>query len=337
MKTPSEMVEWLGAVQGQEYAQTKWALGLRLPPLTDKDVEKELNDGKILRTHLLRPTWHFVSAKDIHWLLKLTAPRVHSANAYMYRQVELDSKIFNRSNDILVKHLRGGKQLTRDELNEEFRKHKIIASGHRLSYIMMNAELEGIICSGARRGNQFTYALLDERVKHKKAMEKDSALAELTHRYFKSRGPATVNDFSTWSGLTVTDCKKGFESVEGSLRKETIDKKEYFFGKDLNPSDNHASKIHLLPTYDEFIMGYKDRTAIMPVKTKTPIRYDSMIVLDGIVIGSWKRTVLKNEIDLEYAFNTPLKRAQRKLFDEAMDRFSEFMNLKVNRHDKTGP
>src|SRR5690606_4347556 len=142
--------------------QTKWGRGLRLPHLTDNDIENELNDGKILRTHLLRPTWHLVSAKDIYWLLKLTAPRVHTANAYMYRQLELDYKVFNRCNDILIETLQDGNQLTRDAINERFKMHKIIAKGHRLSYIMMNAELEGIVCSGARQGNQFTYALLDE-------------------------------------------------------------------------------------------------------------------------------------------------------------------------------
>ena len=336
VKTAVGMVEWMGAMQGQEYAQTKWALGLRLPHLTDKDVEKELNDGKILRTHLLRPTWHFVSAKDIRWLLKLTAPRVHAACAYMYRQVELGSKIFNRCNDVIVKSLEGGKQLTRDELNELFRKHKIIASGHRLSYIMMNAELEGIICSGARRGNQFTYALLDERVKPKKGLEKDYALAELTQRYFTSRGPATVNDFSTWSGLTVTDCKKGIQMLSHSMTKEIIDKKVYFLSKDFKTQESPAHKIHLLSTYDEFIMGYKDRSAIMPLKNRKTVRFDSVIVLDGIVIGSWKRAISKNEIDLEYAFFAPMTKPQRKLFDEGLDRFAEFMDLKVNRYDKTG-
>lgn len=333
MKTGVEMVEWLGAMQGQEYAQTKWALGLRLPHLSDKDVEKELDDGKILRTHLLRPTWHFVSSKDIRWLLKLTAPRVHAASAYMYRQVELDSKTFNRCNDIIVKSLVGGKQLTRDELNESLRKNKIIASGHRLSYITMNAELEGIICSGTRRGNQFTYALLDERTRYRNAIDRDEALAQLAHRYFTSRGPATVNDFSTWSGLTVTDCKKGIEIINASLKKETVDRKDYFLNKNVTPPGNLADKIHLLPTYDEFIMGYKDRSAIMPLKSKPYIPYTSLITLKGQVIGSWKRTVSKNEIDLEYTFLAKLTKPQGNLFDQALDRFAVFSGVDVNRRE----
>lgn len=325
------MVEWFGAIQGQEYSQTKWGLGLRLPHLSDNDIENELNEGKILRTHLLRPTWHFVSAKDIYWLLKLTAARVHVANTYMYRQLALDDKIFNRCNDILIKTLQGGNQLTRDAINEEFKKHKILAKGHRLSYIMMHAELEGIICSGARQGNQFTYALLDERVKYKKSLEKDEALAELTIRYFNSRSPATVKDFSTWSGLTMTDCKKGIEMIKPLLQKEVIENQEYLFTSNISLADKQADKIYLLPIYDEFIMGYKDRSAIMALKNNASFRYDCMIVFDGQVIGTWKRTILKNGIDLEYDFFKSLNKHQSKTFDEAVNRLSEFTNLKVNR------
>jgi hypothetical protein len=156
LNSPVEMVQWFCAIQGQEYAQTKWGLGLRLCHLKDHDIEKDLNEGKILRTHALRPTWHFVSADDIRWLLTLTSPRVHLVNGFMYRKLELDDKIFNRCIDIMMKILRGSNHLTRDEINQEFEKHKITAQGHRLSYIMMYAELEKLICSGIRRGNNFT-------------------------------------------------------------------------------------------------------------------------------------------------------------------------------------
>jgi hypothetical protein len=331
IKSAVEMVEWLGAVQGQEYAQTKWGLGLRLPHLSDNDIENELNEGKILRTHLLRPTWHFVSVKDIRWLLKLTAPRVHTANAYMYRQLALDGRIFNRCNNILIKTLQGGNQLTRGDINEEFKKYKIIAKGHRLSYIMMNAELEGIICSGARQGNKFTYALLDERVQHKKSLGKDEALTELTTRYFNSRNPATVKDFATWSGLTITDCKKGIEMIKPLLKKEVIEQQEYFFNPNISLSDKQANKIYLLPIYDEFIMGYKDRSAIMTLGNNASFRYDCMIVFDGRVIGTWKRTISKNAIDIAFDFFKPLNKYQSKTFDGAVNHFSEFMNLKVSR------
>lgn len=324
------MVEWMGAVQGQEYAQTKWGLGLRLPHLTDIDIEIELAEGKILRTHLLRPTWHFVSAKDIHWLLQLTAPRVHAANRYMYYKLELDSKVFNRCNDIMSKSLQGGNQLTRDDINEEFKKHKVIATGHRLSYIMMYAELEGIVCSGAMQGNQFTYALLDERVKHKKSLGTVEALAELGTRYFKSRNPATIRDFVTWSGLTISDCKKAIEMIRPVLKKVVVEQQEYFYNPEISVNEKKVDKIYTLPIYDEFIMGYKDRSAIMTLKGTTPFRYDSMIVFEGQVIGTWKRTVSKKEIDVECDFFKPLSKSLGKEFMEAVTHFSDFTKLKVN-------
>ena len=325
------MVEWLGAVQGQEYTQTKWGLGLRLPHLADKDIENELNKGEILRTHLLRPTWHFVSAQDIHWLLSLTAPRVQQSNAYMYRQLELDNKIFKRCNEIITRILQGGNHLTRDEINKEFEKKNIIAKGHRLSYIMMNAELEGIVCSGARQGNQFTYALLEGRVKHKKSLEKDEALAELTARYFKSRGPASIRDFSTWSGLTIADCKEGIEMIKPLLMKKIIDEKEYFVDPGISLPDKKLDGIYLLPVYDEFIMGYKDRSAMMTLDANASLRYNCMIMSGGQVIGTWKRTISKNVIDIEFDFFKPLNKRQSRIFDGSVNHLSEFMNLEVNR------
>jgi hypothetical protein len=202
---------------------------------------------------------------------------------------------------------------------------------------MMNAELEGIICSGARQGNQFTYALLEERVKYKKSLEKpacpadrDEALAELTKRYFNSRSPATVKDFATWSGLTISDCKKGIEMTKTFLQKEVIEQQEYFFNTAISLPDKQPEKIHLLPIYDEYIMGYKDRSAIMTFKDNAISSYDSMILFGGQVIGTWKRTISKNFIDIEFEFFNPLNKYQSKIFDKAVNRFSEFMNLKMN-------
>ena len=327
------MVHWFGAVQAQEYAQTKWGLGLRLSNVDDDQIESDFTTGKILRTHLLRPTWHFVSAKDIRWLLALTAPRVHQANAYMYRQQELDNKVFNKCHDILGNILQGGKELTREEINEEFASQKIVATGHRLSYIMMQAELEGIICSGARKGNQFTYALLDERVKEKKTLAGEEALYELTKRYFSSRGPATVKDFSTWSGLTIGNCKKGVDMIGSKLKKATVEKQDYYFASPAASCEKPIEGLHLLPIYDEFIMGYKDREAYFQLKNSTKvvkIMYDNMIIVDGQIIGTWKRAVKATSITVAFQFFKPLNKNQQKLIDAALHRLQEFTNMKVH-------
>ncbi len=329
-----DIVKWLGAVQAQEYNQTKWGLGLRLEHLSDSDIEQDFNDGKIIRTHVLRPTWHFVSADDIRWLLMLTAPRVNAVNAYMYRQLELDNAIFKRCHKILEKSLRGGKQLTREVINENFKKNKIEAKGHRLSYLMMQAELAGLICSGARQGNQFTYALMDERIPKSAPKSYDEALAELTKRYFISRGPATIKDFSTWSGLTLTECKKGIAMIKGFLENESIEGNEYYFDENILLSKKQITHVYLLPIYDEFIMGYKDRSALLVFKNglKSPsaFHHNCMVVYDGQIIGTWKRLMEASRIDVEFEFFSRLDKQQRKALTICVHRLAAFSNMKVN-------
>ncbi len=333
-KQANELVSWFGAVQAQEYALSKWALGLRLPHVIDTDIEQQFIKGDILRTHVLRPTWHFVAAEDIHWMIQLTAPRVTAINAYMYRKLELDANLFKRCNDILYKALEGNKQLTRTVLNEEFKKKKINADGIRLACIMMQAELEAIICSGAKEGKQFTYALLDERVQVHAPKNNEEALTELTKKYFKSRGPATVKDFSTWSGLTLTDCKKGIRFIEKNLMTETIQEETYYFFSESAATIVESKGMHLLPIYDEMIMGYKNRDPILNFSTgihpAPSLTFDNTILSDSQIIGTWRRTLNKSSIDLEYKFFTPPTKKQFLEFEKAINRFEKFMGLNVN-------
>ncbi|MFI5152898.1 MAG: winged helix DNA-binding domain-containing protein [Chitinophagales bacterium] len=339
IRNAAEMVSWFGAVQGQEYVQTKWGLGLRLAGHTDQTIEKELSDAKILRTHLLRPTWHFVNAEDIRWILGLSAASVQAVNAYMYKKLELDFTLFRKTNQIMEKILNKNGEMTREEINDEFRKSKIFAEGHRLSYVMMQAELEGIICSGAKRGNQFTYSLLSNRVAKGKSLPNDLALAELTKRYFQSRGPATLKDFSTWSGLSIKDCKKGVEMIRSSLEKMASEDGDCYFFREINSERDFSGLIHLLPIYDEYIMGYKDRTAIFEYKNRlkeaSPIRHDCMIIYEGQIIGSWKRTIGKKQIDLYYDLYKPISNKQKKAFEGAIALFGDFNGLTINLK-KTG-
>ncbi len=329
----SEMLDWFGAIQGQEYAQAKWALGLRLPHLKDEDIERELTAGTIVRTHLLRPTWHFVAAKDLRWMLQLTAPRVHAANAFMYRKCELDQKVFQRCHDVIIKALEGGKQLTRNALNDSMGKAGIMAEGTRLSCIMMHAELGGVICSGARQGNQFTYALLEERVPPFSAKSRDEALAELTKRYFTSRGPATLKDFATWSGLTVADCRSGLSMLGNVITGEQVEGQTYFFDPDQMLPAKPYRDISLLPIYDEMVMGYKDRSPMLSYRNsfdaKPFLPFDNTIVHDGQIIGTWKRTLQKSGIDFKYDFFKSPDAVQFALFEKAVARFEAFTGLKV--------
>ena len=336
--SPEELVRTLGAMQAQEYSQSKWSIGLRLPHVIDADIENAFTKGQIIRTHILRPTWHFVSPQDIRWMLSLSAPRVRAANSFMYRKLELDNKIFRKTNNVLEKALECGKHLTRTKLAFELERKKIIADGFRLSYIMMHAELDGIICSGAREGKQFTYALLDERVASSKPMKNDEALAELTKRYFNSRGPATPKDFGIWSGLSLAQVKKGLGMVVNDFNHTKIDNTDYYFpsipsNKILSKGISSKQNVHLLPVYDEYIMGYKDRNFYLNLKNKInpspSFTFDSTIIIKGQIAGAWRRTINKNSIDLEYNLFKPLNKTDKKKFLLAVDHYSKFMGMLV--------
>ena len=326
-----EIVAWMAAMQAQEYAMAKWAIGLRLPGLKDADVEKAFNDGAILRTHLMRPTWHFVTPSDIRWMLALTAPRVNAANAYYYRKFELDTEIFNRSKDTIIKALQGGKSLTRAILKSGLEQEGIVANGLRLSYIMMHAELDGIICSGPRQGKQFTYALLDERVPSVKAFERDEALAQLTLRYFNSRGPATLRDFSYWSGLTMKDAKEGIAMLRLHLAFELIEDQEYIFIRDRSKNENEIQMTFLMPDYDEYGMSYKDRSAILNLGSSILQSQDAntasnhMVVIDGIIKGTWRHTFKNSSVNIETTPFTVLSEKENHALEKAIKRYKEFV------------
>lgn len=328
---PRDIVSWLGAVQAQDYAGAKWALGLRSQSMTDEKIEQAFNEGTILRTHVMRPTWHFVAPADIRWLLALTAPRVHAVNAYGYRQLELDNATCTRCNDVLVTALQGGKQLIRSELAFALQQAGIIINDAlRMTYMMMRAELDGIICSGARRGKQFTYALLDERAPQAKTLGRDEALAELTLRYFTSHGPATLQDFVWWSGLTMADVRAGITMVASRLLHETVDNQTYWF----SPSSTRTIEqtAYLLPNFDEYTVGYKDRSAVIDAShtqhfdTRGNV-LNNVIVINGQVVGTWKHTIKKSSVTITPRFFTSLNADETRAFVAAADRYSAFLAM----------
>jgi hypothetical protein len=332
-----EIVGWLAAAQAQDYAGAKWALGLRLHGATDDDLDQALANGTILRTHLLRPTWHFVTPADIRWMLELTAPRIHAANAHMYRKLELDREIFKRSHDVMARALQGNNQLTRDELRDLLQKAGI-ETGHglRLAYLMMCAELDGLICSGGRQGKQFTYALLSERAPQAITMNHEAALAELARRYFMSRGPATMADFSRWSGLTLSDARRGLEAVKTQLEQEVIGEQTYWFPAS-TPSGTSSGKdpsplAHLLSIYDEYISGYKDRSAVCSAEVGERLKamgnaVTYIVVLDGQIVGSWKRTLRKDAAIVETNLFSRLTKAQNGAVAAAVQQYGKFLGL----------
>lgn len=331
---PEEIVHYLVAVQAQDFFGALWAVGMRLAAESVKEVEDAFMEGRILRTHAMRPTWHFVSPEDIRWLVKLTGPSVHQANAYMYRQQKLDEKIFSKANKIIEQALRNGKHLTRDELGAELSKQGIEAKGVRLAYIVMQAELEALICSGPRHGKQFTYSLMDERAPTAKPMpDMDEALSDFALKFFRSRGPATVNDFAYWSGLKLTKARAGLESVKQKLESNQINGKEYWFSTPYKKASKTVSEALLLSNYDEYGMSYKDKGTFVnndKVGALFDYAYSHLLIIDGKLAGSWRRERTKAGITIHLR---PLKRLtndERKLIKKAAERYGEFLGQPVS-------
>ncbi|WP_437669324.1 winged helix DNA-binding domain-containing protein [Sorangium sp. So ce131] len=330
---PEDVVQWLCAVQAQDYAGAKWAIAQRTTGVTEADLDRLFNDGKILRTHLLRPTWHIVMPRDIRWMLALTAPRVNAANAAMYRKLELDDAAFARSSDALARALQGGAQLTRTEIARVYEAAGITASGLRLAYLLMRAELDGLLCSGALRGKQFTYALLDERVPRTRALGRDEALAELTRRYFASHGPALAKDFAWWSGLTMAEVKAGIEMAGTHLEHEAIDGKAYWraSGPAMTPGLK-APLVHLLPNYDEYVIAYKDHSATLDparLSASSGALMAHLVVLDGLVVGGWRRNVKGKTVAITLNIPVRLKKREHAALQLAIEQYSRFLGMPV--------
>ncbi len=331
-REPAKLVSWMVAMQAQVWDMAKWAIGLRVTGSSNASIEMAFDEGLILRTHVMRPTWHFVSPADIRWLLKLTAPRVHAINAYQYRQTGLDAKKLHRGANLLAKALVDGKYLTRDELKTSLNPIKLSGNGVQLACAMMYAELEGVICSGPRIGKQFSYALLDERVPNNKNITREDALAEFAKRYFQSRGPATIQDFSTWSGLSIKDIREGIEMLGSSLLKDRCDDKEYYFFDTELKDIKKLQSTFLMPDYDEYGMAYKHREAMVDPqvismqKIAKDMAYTHFIIVEGKVAGTWKRSQSGKELTLETNYFVPLTKPKEQLVEKAMKKYLKFFS-----------
>ena len=324
---PVEVVRWFGAVQSQDFEAAKWAFALRMRSATNDAIEDAFNRGAILRTHVMRPTWHFVAADDIRWLLDLTAARVNLRCGPGYRKTELDNTVFKRSHKVLDRALRDGKYLSRAELRRKLNEAGVEANDTvRMGHILIRAELDRVVCSGPRIGKQLTYALFDERVPATKTIDRDEALARLTRLYFRSHGPATLRDFVWWSGLSTADAKRGVE-LERSLEKETIGEKVCWSIRSSEALGRSSSPAHLLPVFDEYFVAYKDREIVFgPQDGKSS--WDTLgpaVVINGVAAGVWKKTNDKKSIEVK--LTRALTKAEQVAIAQATTRYAEFLGV----------
>ena len=334
----ASLVRAQGAVQSQDYPGAVWALAQRLPAgTTQAALDAAFDRGAFLRTHVLRPTWHFVAPEDIRWMLALTGPRILAGNAKRFRDLALDPKTLDRALRALPPAMVGGRSLTREEVRAALARARVDAADtERFTHVMMFAELQGLVCSGARHGKQTTtYALLDERAPAAPPRDRDDAVRELVRRYFASHGPATLHDFVVWSGLTIADARAGLEVLGDAFTSREIDGRRWWWSATAPPPPTaRATVARLLPNYDEYFIGFKHREPILARLAAQRVTHDSrdllahVLMVDGQVVGGWKRVAGKRPA-LRLSPVVPLTPRERAALEREVARFGRFVENAV--------
>lgn len=328
---PKSLVGWMGAVQAQDYSMAKWAVGTRLRSGSLQTVDEALRRGDILRTHVLRPTWHLVAAEDIRWMLKLSARRIKAAYASYAKVLKSDitEKQYGEFNELIGKILEGNKSLTRQEMEAEVNRRGLKTEERLIERLIGNAEIEGVICSGADKGNKPTYALLDERAPRGADLSREEAWARLASRYFQSHSPATVVDFAWWSGLSLTEAKQAVELVKPALVAASGNLWVHESYREMAPLPGDL--LHLLPSFDEYLISYKDRTAVLALEhhPKAFNRFGTfypVILHNGKVVGNWNKRIKKGGVAIETTFFDPQRRIRAELMEKAENSYRRFLS-----------
>ncbi len=342
-ETIEEAVGSLVAVQAQDFAGAKWALGLRTNK-SDIEIDEAFAEGRIVRTHVLRPTWHFVLPRDLRWLLALTAPRICKTLALQDAKLGIDARLLAKAHEVMKRVLEREKYLTREEIAEHLAAKKIVVAGQALAHVVMYAELDGLICSGPRRGKQFTYALLENRIPPStNVLSHDEALEALALRYFDGHGPATIADFAWWSGQTLTDAKEATKRLRAHLVESEICRATHYasvHAADVENDEHEPTSLRLLPAFDESLVAYEDRDAFFPPELATNLPRgnfwlsSSVIARDGKAVGTWRRTLVKGGVQVECSLFVKLGSGERKALDAAIAGYASFLGLplRTNAH-----
>ena len=335
LSNPADVVKRLGAVQAQDYLGSLWAIGIRTPMATEKDIEKAIEDKIIVRTWPMRGTLHFVAASDVKWMLQLLASRVISGRRGRLKQLEIDDAILARSKKILVNALQGGKRLTRYVLFQLLETAKIATADQRGFHIISQLAMDGTLCFGPREGKQPTFVLLDEWIPNARTFSRDEALAELAVRYFTGHGPATMEDFMWWAGLTKTDAKASLEMVKTQLAQALVDGKIYWFPANMPGITDIKSSAYLLPPFDEYLIGYTNRSSVLdPMNRKQTISSNGIfyptVVVTGKVISLWKRILKKDSVIIETSPFKPLSKEMKQEVSVAAKRYADFLGKRLN-------
>lgn len=291
---PQPLVQRMGAIQAQDSSMALWALGIRLREPGLSLIQNAIDSGEIIRTHVLRPTWHLVSAEDVSWMLRLSAPYIRASLKSRHRELELTPAVVGKAFRIIEKALTHAGHLTREQLMGELEAGKISTMAQRAPHLLLLAELDQLICSGPGKGKSNTYALFAQRIPRTRELTEEEALATLAARYFESRGPATLQDFKWWSGLPAAAARKGLEMVEKKFHTEKLGTQTYWMSPSALRPRAPGRTLCLLPAFDEFIIGYKDRTACLALADQRNAIssngiFRPVVVYNGEAIGLWKK------------------------------------------------
>ena len=307
-KAARDVVAAFGAMQAQDYRSALWAVGLRLADASQTDIEQALASATIVRTWALRGTLHLVAAQDVRWVLDLVAPKVIAGSGGRRRQLEIDDGTLDVGRRVLEKALSDGGRLTRDEVFVLLERAGIKTTGQRGIHILRQLSLEGLLVQTAFTGRQAVFALLDAVIPQAPTLSREEALGELAWRYFSTHGPATVRDFAWWSGLRVADARVGTELVAGRLAGEKIGDAVYWMPIALSTSRPTRRSVSVLPSFDEYILGYEDRGAALDgVASARIIRrgmFRPAIVVDGHAVGTWRPGNGKRASSVEEMFSS---------------------------------
>ncbi len=326
LQKPVEVARHMGALQAQDYDMAKWAIGLRIEQGSEAAVEEALSKGELIRSHLLRPTWHIVAADDYRWILELSAPQLKKVAASYNKQVGLDEATLKKSYKLISKLLQQQQHLTRDEIMQVLRKSSIETDTLRSAHIMFHAELNGLVCQGVRNGKQLTYALLDERISKSTSLTREESLVRLALIYFTSHAPATMQDFSWWSGLSKGDARKAIDLTGSALNRMVFENNTYYFTQNDLVLNTHQKSIFMLPAFDEFLVGYADRSASLAKEFNRQVItvngiFKPTIIIDGKVAGVWKRMTKPTHIVIEII---PFGKPNKQMKQNIKERFIEY-------------
>jgi len=327
-----DLVTWMGAMQAQDYTMAKWAIGIRLNSnITDKEIEEVFNRGNILRTHVMRPTWHFVPNEDIRWMLKLTGQRMKNSIGSYFKKEGITAKLHLKINNLIEKTLSGNNHSTRQEIESILNKEGLLTHDHLMNGYVMYAEADGLICSGSVKAKKQTYALMDERAPVTEDIHKEEALIKLATRYFKSHSPATLNDFVWWSGLSITESKQAINLIKSELITEKVNEVDFFIHESYKNDVIKSPKLHFLPAFDEYLISYKDRTSVLhldhhPKAFNKNGTFYPVILCNGQIVGNWKKVAKGKQISFETIFFDKKIKTNKTQIKEAEDRYRSFLS-----------